>query len=357
MCSINHDLKAIYIHLPKNGGLYVEDILTKHYGFKTLYFTRSDHENFIDPIEGFDSKKLVNGFIKIRKQGIVRYFSTSSEHNEKTSMDEEKWNSYYKFTFVRNPYSKLVSAFKYLVQDEAFQFEKFVENMDSLNNYIYTHAFISQYEHLLNSQNEIKLDFVGTFENLNEDLVKVLSNLGINKIKHGDYINKNIVINGSKKKVDYTTYYNENLIKIVNYLFDKDFEKFNYPKCNSVEELEKLKIKARITNEELYNKLKEEDLLDDTEKIKIKLDEETEIDISNFNSENYNNVLYDANSIIRNKSTFHTNNIKEMMKNLKPSIFKNLKNKKMNVLTITNKKTGEVIEINPKEKPEFMSGK
>ena len=27
MCSINHELKAIYIHIPKNGGLYVEEIL------------------------------------------------------------------------------------------------------------------------------------------------------------------------------------------------------------------------------------------------------------------------------------------------------------------------------------------
>jgi hypothetical protein len=348
MCSINHDLKAIYIHLPKNGGLYVEDILTKYYGFKTLYFTRSDHKNFIDPIEGFDATKLINGFIKIRKQGIVRYFSTSSDHNEKTGMDQEKWNSYYKFTFVRNPYSKLVSAFKYLVQDETFHFEKFVENMDSLNNYVYTHAFISQYEHLLNEQNEIKLDFIGTFENLNEDLVTVLMNLGVNKIKHGDYINKNIIINGSKKKVDYITYYNENLIKIVNHLFEKDFEKFNYPKCNSIEELEKFKIKTRMANEDLYNKLKSEDRLDNSETIKIKLDEETEIDISNFNSETYNNVLYDSNYIIKNKSSFHLNNIKEMMKNLKPCKSQNLKNKKMNILTITNKKTGEIIEVNSK---------
>jgi hypothetical protein len=346
MCSINHELKAIYIHIPKNGGLYIEDILTKYYGFRTLYFTRNDHEEFIDQFNNFDPNKLLNGFIKIRKKGILRYFSTSKEHNEKTLMDEEKWNSYYKFTFVRNPYSKLVSAYQYLVQDEAFHFEKFIENMDSLNNYIYTHAFISQYEHLLNANNEIKLDFIGRFENLNEDLITVLTNLGIKKIKHGDYINKNIIINGSKKKVDYITYYNENLIKIVNYLFDKDFETFNYSKCSSIEELEKLKIKPRISNEELYKKLESDDYLDNSEKIKIKLDEETEIDISSFNSENYNNILYDSNSIIKNKSNFHLNNIKEMMKNLKPCKSNNLKNKKKNVIVITNKKTGEIIEIN-----------
>ncbi len=46
MCSINHDLKAIYLHIPKNGGLYVQNILEKYYNFKTIYFTRSDHYLF-----------------------------------------------------------------------------------------------------------------------------------------------------------------------------------------------------------------------------------------------------------------------------------------------------------------------
>ena len=40
MCSINHDMKAIYLHIPKNGGLYIQNVLEKYYGFKTLYFTR-----------------------------------------------------------------------------------------------------------------------------------------------------------------------------------------------------------------------------------------------------------------------------------------------------------------------------
>jgi hypothetical protein len=84
MCSINHELKAIYIHIPKNGGLYIEDILTKYYGFRTLYFTRNDHEEFTDSLNNFDPNKLLNGFIHIRKKGILRYFSTSKEHNEKT---------------------------------------------------------------------------------------------------------------------------------------------------------------------------------------------------------------------------------------------------------------------------------
>ena len=32
MCSINHDKKAIFIHIPKTGGSYIAEILQKNYG-------------------------------------------------------------------------------------------------------------------------------------------------------------------------------------------------------------------------------------------------------------------------------------------------------------------------------------
>ena len=157
MCSINHDLKAIFVHVPKNGGLYIQNILEKYYNFKTIYFTRSDHYLFDSDdnkdynIENY--KNISNGFINIKKQGVFRYYSTSNEFNQQAQMDENKWNSYYKFTFVRNPYSKCVSAFKYIVKDEEVSFDDFLDKKDIVNNYIYTHSYISQYEHLLNKEN------------------------------------------------------------------------------------------------------------------------------------------------------------------------------------------------------------
>ena len=46
MCSIHHDLKAIYIHIPKTGGSYVSSVLSQYYGFKTYYLKRPDHNYF-----------------------------------------------------------------------------------------------------------------------------------------------------------------------------------------------------------------------------------------------------------------------------------------------------------------------
>ena len=46
MCSINHDLKAIYLHIPKTGGSYISSVLTNYYGFKNYYLKRPDHNQF-----------------------------------------------------------------------------------------------------------------------------------------------------------------------------------------------------------------------------------------------------------------------------------------------------------------------
>ena len=46
MCSINHDMKAIYIHIHKTGGTTISMILKKYYGFKNYYLHRPDHDKF-----------------------------------------------------------------------------------------------------------------------------------------------------------------------------------------------------------------------------------------------------------------------------------------------------------------------
>ena len=46
MCSVNHDLKAIFIHVHKTGGTYLSYMLHKYYGFKNYYLHRPDHDQF-----------------------------------------------------------------------------------------------------------------------------------------------------------------------------------------------------------------------------------------------------------------------------------------------------------------------
>ena len=243
MCSINHELKAIYMHIPKNGGLYIQKILETFYGFKTIFFTHEDHKNFID-LEILPKNYKIYppnmGFLFIKKMGIIRYYMSSKRHSMAANMDEAKWKEYYKFTFVRNPYDKLVSAWKYCNTKIKIPrtFSGFIENIDTIDHYpAYSHAFITQTDHLIDMNEELNFNYIGRFENLNEELITILHQIGITTISHIRPIANNKKHNSADLHENYTIQYNEELLKFANEHFDCDFNNFEYLKCNNMEDL------------------------------------------------------------------------------------------------------------------------
>jgi len=259
MCSINHELKAIYFHIPKNGGLYIEKVLQKYYNFQTYYITANNHSDYFDGNHVKNNISEFKGFLNIRTKGIYRYFINSKNFNHISKMDDEKWKSYTKFTFVRNPYERCVSAYKYLKLYN-IPLEKCLSNSSILNNYEYVHLIISQYEHLINNNNIIEFDYIGKFENLNEELISILLKLGVNEMKHLYYIENNIVINSSNE-ISKKNYLNDDVIMLINNLFESDFKNFNYIMFNSYENYNLSKEKKDIIEEnkkilEKYNFIK-----------------------------------------------------------------------------------------------------
>ena len=120
MIYINHDKKAIFIHIPKTGGTYIGPTLVKYYGF-TSYLPlikkkRPDHDlmcnvNYFKPVKTGNPTYDNSFFNKI--VGVLVYCKTSDYLNTHMKMDEEKWNTYHKFCFVRNPFDRTVSGWNY----------------------------------------------------------------------------------------------------------------------------------------------------------------------------------------------------------------------------------------------------
>ncbi len=146
------------------------------------------------------------------------------------------FDRYYKFTFVRNPWDRLVSAYFFMKAGGAHQkdrdwsqkhlspypdFASFVREGLRNENILHWPHFRPQVEFLKGQQGRIEIDFIGRFENIQEDFQKVASHLGISR--------ELLYINKAKKKRDpYQTYYTAELRYIAGDVYREDITTFDY---------------------------------------------------------------------------------------------------------------------------------
>ena len=252
MVYINHNNKAIYIHIPKCGGCYIRDVLKNKYGFHEITINKHcNYDEFIDNTKNILLENEKNEYYKhsINKMGKYRFFYSHQDINK------DIFDNYFKFTFVRNPYTKIISAYLYLKRvlyeskdenviktfpenkDYFVNFKTFIQNYDKINIVSYCHAFITQYEQLVDFSNNICFNYIGKQENLDTDLLNILTILNITNISHEDYLHFNIRHNVSNNEFnDIYEYYDETIFLFINKHFEKDFEVFNYKKFDTFEE-------------------------------------------------------------------------------------------------------------------------
>jgi len=145
--------------------------------------------------------------------------------------DKNKYDDYFKFAFVRNPYDRLVSSFIYIkgrndlytpVIAKYETFDDFVEALlDDANRVKIFRVphFNTQYYFLKDRSGKVGVDFLGRFESLEHDFKVVCNKLGMparlphhNKSQHKHFMD----------------YYSPRLIQIVNQVYREDFENLGY---------------------------------------------------------------------------------------------------------------------------------
>lgn len=143
--------------------------------------------------------------------------------------------SYYKFSIVRNPWDRIVSAFHFLKAgglSEADRrwaeenigdyddFGDFVRGWVNEENIWKRHHFIPQHHYIVDRKYKVKLDFVGRFERLENDFKVIANAIGCDSTI-GQKIN-------TSARRDYRSYYDESTVKIVENVYAEDIKLLGY---------------------------------------------------------------------------------------------------------------------------------
>lgn len=235
MIYINHDKKAIFIHIPKTGGSYIGPTLTKYYGFKSylplLTKRRPDHNlvcktHYFKPILTGNQTYDTSFFNKIL--GLLVYCKTSDYLLKNMNMDEEKWKTYTKFCFIRNPYDRALSGWNHFntVLNKNIEFSDYIyQNKYLVSDIEYGHIFMSQKTQIEDIDGLCGVDIIGKFETLEDDFEYILNKIGFDRIYHIPE-KKNV----SNKDGSDTLVLEKKTIQKLNELFEDDLELFHYKK-------------------------------------------------------------------------------------------------------------------------------
>jgi hypothetical protein len=232
MIYINHELKSIFIHIPKTGGSYIGPTLVKYYGFKSylniIRTRRPDHKEICgeNNIKTFDSKYDYSFFNKTI--GILNYCKTSEFLNKNMDMTPEKWITYKKFCFIRNPYDRILSGWEHIRQVFNYNMtlqEYLIKKNINVSDIEYGHIYFSQKRQIEDINGTCGVDIIGRFEYLEQDFIKILNEIGITHIKH-----VTIKVNVSRPYKTNIIILNINTIQLINRIFKDDFDVFHYKK-------------------------------------------------------------------------------------------------------------------------------
>lgn len=196
---ISHKHQYVCIDVPKCGSSSVNHVLLPHtrvgdiYSIDPSYVKRSN----------IDTKAKLNRTIN-RHATITEILSY-----------EPRVKDYFIFGFVRNPFSRMVSYYKFYQQ---LTFKK-ISNKVNFKQWVEKNNIESQWMYM-DAPQHVNNIFIGRFENLQRDFNIICNKLGIPQ--------QQLPCIMKTKHKHYTEYYDNETEQIVAQRYAKDIERFGY---------------------------------------------------------------------------------------------------------------------------------
>lgn len=214
---ISHKHKAIFIHIPKTAGTSIEGTLYPNLLRKGNSISRMSDTNLF---AGWNVEH--------------KFWMQHATMQQILDLYEGDLTEYFKFTFVRNPYERAISDWRFLrgksnkewssktflkYLNRKGYFERMFSNNNNDKSSRIDHTY-PQYDFIYDKNANCLVDFIGRTENLQEDFNIVCDRIGIpqQKLPHKK--------KGNNKH--YTVYYDDETREIVAEKYKKDIEYFGY---------------------------------------------------------------------------------------------------------------------------------
>jgi hypothetical protein len=201
MLLVSLERKFAFIHIQKTGGMSITGALT---GAAP------------DAVNPFD---LSRGCPPLLKGNNHPFASDLRDY-----LGDQTWNSLFRFTFVRNPWARLVSWYNYCIAGPSGPFNRLVKGRTFDDFLLLTDDQVAktrfnQVDYISDKDGRVLVDFVGRFEDLAADFARICERLEISPgLPH---------INESSR-VDYRAYYTPGARDLVAERFSRDIQAFGY---------------------------------------------------------------------------------------------------------------------------------
>jgi hypothetical protein len=204
-------------------------LISKNHNFIFIHIYKNAGTSITKALMPFAANKMQCNISKLlRKIGISPYFDPQPYHGHINASELaskigcEKFNSYFSFAFVRNPWDWQVSLYTFMLKDNQHYQHKLAKSFLDFNEYIEwrcANEVKYQKDFVLSEEGELLVDFIGKYENLEEDFKKICRQIGISASLPK--------FNVSKTR-PYQEYYNNKSIEHVRKTFEPDIRMFNY---------------------------------------------------------------------------------------------------------------------------------
>jgi Sulfotransferase family len=161
---ICHQHRCLFVHIPKTAGMSIEHAFLREVGL-----TWEDRAAFLlrrndDPRRG--PPQLTH--------------LTAGEYLACGYLTEQQFRSYFKFAFVRNPWDRIVSEYKYWGHPVKIDFKTYLFKRLPAPGWtdIYRHV-IPQHDFLYDESGRLLVDFVGRFETIQADFDRICERLSL----------------------------------------------------------------------------------------------------------------------------------------------------------------------------------